>query len=77
MLHTRLAVLAAAVVLVAACQDESPVRSGSAISPQLDSGVNATNGGGQRTLGDLPSVSVGGSQGAITTGVPSGKGAAY
>ncbi len=75
--HIRLTVLAAACVLLAACQDQQPVRAGSATSPQLDSGVTSSNGGGQRTTGDLPSVNVGGPQGPTTTGVPNSTGAAY
>ena len=77
MSHIRVVAFAAACGLLAACQGEAPVHTGAAISPQLDSGVSAQNGGGQRATGGLPSVNIGGSQGAVTTGVPSGPGAAY
>ena len=76
MSHIRAVTFAAACGLLAACQGEAPVNTGAVISPRLDSGISANNGGGQRATGDLPSVSIG-PQGAVLTGAPSGPGAAY
>jgi len=58
-------------IAVSACGPQRP-----AIDPQLDSGVTSSNGGGQRTTGAIPNVSVGPS-GAIRSGVPRSAGAAY
>ena len=77
MYHIRAVTFAAACGLLAACQGEAPINTGAVISPRLDSGISADNGGGQRATGDLPSVSIGGPQGAVRTSVPSGPGAAY
>ena len=41
-------------LLACACGPQQP-----AISPQLDSGVNSSNGGGQRTLNNLNQLSIG------------------
>ena len=76
----RAKLLAAAAVgclSLSACSDSNPgPTSNTLVSPRLDSGVTSSNGGGQRTLGDQPGVSVG------TTGTtggqsPNGKGNAY
>jgi len=58
-------------ITVCACGPQRP-----AIDPHLDSGVTSSNGGGQRTTGAIPNVSVGPS-GATRSGVPSSAGAAY
>lgn len=42
-------------VLLAAC---AYVRPDTTVSPQLDSGVTSSNGGGARALGNQPGVSV-------------------
>ena len=51
---TRIAVLILS-GLLAACSD---VRPSPLVSPQLDSGVTSSNGGGTRTLGNNPNVGV-------------------
>lgn len=68
-------VILAAPCLLVACQEPS-VTAGTAVSPQLETGITSQNGGGQRALGDIPNVSLGGTQGATMTRAPAGKGAA-
>ncbi len=41
--------------LLAAC---SAIRPDTAVSPQLDSGITSSNGGGTRALGNQPGASV-------------------
>ena len=41
--------------LLAACAE---VRPDTTVSPQLDSGITSSNGGGQRALGNQPGVGV-------------------
>ena len=50
----RVAIVAFA-TLLAACAE---VRPDPVVSPQLDSGITSSNGGGQRALGNQPNVGV-------------------
>ena len=43
------------VAVLSGCADERPQ---STVSPQLDSGIISSNGGGTRTLGNAPSLGV-------------------
>ena len=56
---------------VSACGDQRP-----AIDPKLESGVTSSNGGGQRTTGAVPDLTIG-PKGATTTSSPSSIGGAY
>lgn len=62
-------------LVLAACTNSSQplISNGQQGAP---SGVTASNGGGQRALGNIPNVGV--SQGGVATGpVPAGRGNAY
>ncbi len=65
-----IAVLACAGLSACASVDSRPATPAS-------SGVTSSNGGGQRALGDIPSVGVNTGGGANATGVSSKKGDAY
>ena len=52
-MHRFLAILITGTL--AACSD---IRPSPLVSPQLDSGVTSSNGGGTRTLGNNPNVGV-------------------
>jgi len=58
-------------ITVSACGSQRP-----AVDTQLNSGVTSSNGGGQRTTGAVPNISVG-PNGATRSGVPSSAGTAY
>lgn len=68
----RVIITTAAICLgVTACGEQRP-----AIDPKLVSGVTSSNGGGQRTTGAVPDLTVG-PRGVTTTTAPSSAGAAY
>ena len=71
----RLVVLVAAGACLAACNklNEHP---GTVVSPQLDSGITSSNGGGARALGNTPGINIG-PNGTMKTGAPNQKGTAY
>ena len=64
-------------VSLAACAGSTSPGSANANNPtQAPSGVTASNGGGQRQLGNIPSVGINGG-GTTVGGVPNSKGASY
>ena len=74
---TLLAAAAIGCLGLSACSDSNPSpASNNLVSPQLDSGVTSSNGGGQRALGNQPGVSTG-TNGATGGQSPNGKGNAY
>lgn len=75
--HTMIRTLFTIVALglaVSACGPTQPERP--AIDTALDSGITSSNGGGQRATGAVPNLDIG-PGGAVRTGVPSSRGAAY
>lgn len=58
---TRLAALLT-ISLLAACADARP---DTIVSPQLESGITSSNGGGTRALGNQPSVGITTRTGAV------------
>ena len=64
--------LAALGLALCACTDQGGVSSTTPVS-----GITSSNGGGQRATGAIPNFAVGPNGGAVTTGVPNGRGNAY
>ena len=78
---TTAAILLSCASLAACASTGTGTGTANANSPaQVPSGVTSSNGGGQRQLGNIPSVGVttgGGVGGTTVTGVPNTKGASY
>ena len=66
---------------VCACNSQGGItdpKAGAGVSsPSLDSGVTSANGGGTRSLGNQPGVSIGGGAPAQPQQVPNSRGATY
>ena len=65
---------------LAGCGSNGPTGIGTANAngpTQAPSGITSSNGGGQRALGNIPSIGTNSATGATATSVPNSKGASY
>ena len=62
---------------LAACASTGPGTANSNGPGQAPSGITSSNGGGQRQLGNIPSIGSNSATGTTNSGVPNSKGASY
>ena len=60
-----------------ACANTGPGSAATNSPAGAPSGITSSNGGGQRQLGDIPSIGTNTGSGPTITNVPNGKGNAY